>query len=277
MTIGITGVTGKLGSYTARVIADADIPSIHLARTPARAEPYERAEIRQASYENTPATVAALTGVDVLLMVSARENPRRAEEHGAFVDAAKAAGVRHIVDTSFYGASEQATFTLSHDHARTERHIREAGLAYTFLRDNFYLDFFVDMCVNDGEIRGPAGAGRVSAVARRDSAAVAAAILMDPQVWEDRVLNLTGPEDLTMGEIARAVSQSTGTEASFHDETIEEAYASRLRWPAEQWQYDAWVSTYTAIRAGEQEGVSTDVERVLGRPATSLRDLLEEC
>lgn len=244
MTIGITGVTGKLGSYTARVIADADIPSIHLARTPARAEPYERAEIRQASYENTPATVAALTGVDVLLMVSARENPRRAEEHGAFVDAAKAAGVRHIVYTSFYGASQQATFTLSHDHARTERHIREAGLAYTFLRD---------------------------------SAAVAAAILMDPQVWEDRVLNLTGPEDLTMGEIARAVSQSTGTEASFHDETIEEAYASRLRWPAEQWQYDAWVSTYTAIRAGEQEGVSTDVERVLGRPATSLRDLLEEC
>ena len=106
---------------------------------------------------------------------------------------------------------------------------------------------------------------------------MAAAILMDPQVWEDRVLNLTGPEDLTMGEIARAVSQSTGTEASFHDETIEEAYASRLRWPAEQWQYDAWVSTYTAIRAGEQEGVSTDVERVLGRPATSLRDLLEEC
>ena len=68
-------------------------------------------------YANTPEVVEALKGIDVLLMVSARENPERVEEHKSFLDAAKLAGVQHIVYTSFYGADEKATFTLSRDHA----------------------------------------------------------------------------------------------------------------------------------------------------------------
>ena len=60
-------------------------------------------------YANTPEVVEALKGIDVLLMVSARENPERVEEHTSFLDAAKLAGVQHIVYTSFYGADEKAT------------------------------------------------------------------------------------------------------------------------------------------------------------------------
>ena len=63
-------------------------------------------------YANTPEVVEALKGIDVLLMVSARENPERVEEHKEFLDAAKLAGVEHIVYTSFYGADEKATFHL---------------------------------------------------------------------------------------------------------------------------------------------------------------------
>ena len=98
-------------------------------------------------YANTPEVVEALKGIDVLLMVSARENPEHVKEHKSFLDAAKLAGVRHIVYTSFYGADEQATFTLSRDHAQTEAYIKELGFTYTFLRDNFYLDFFIDMAL----------------------------------------------------------------------------------------------------------------------------------
>jgi NAD(P)H dehydrogenase (quinone) len=78
-----------------------------------------------------------------------------------------------------------------------------------------------------------------------------------------------------MAEVAATVSEVTGKAVSFHDESIEEAYASRLRWPAEQWQYDAWVSTYTAIAAGELAEVSDDVLRVTGRDPLTLRQLLE--
>ena len=274
--IGITGVTGKLGSYVADLVDQQGISSIHLARSPERAKVYASAEIRKMVYANTPEVVEALKGIDVLLMVSARENPERVEEHKSFLDAAKLAGVQHIVYTSFYGADEKATFTLSRDHAQTEAYIKKLGFTYTFLRDNFYLDFFIDIALENGEIRGPAGRGRVSAVARKDTSRVAAEILLNPKEWENQTLNLTGPEDLSMEEIVELLSKETGNAITYVDESVEEAYESRKKWPAQTWEYDAWVSTYTAIKAGEQAGVSTDVEKVLGRPAMNLIDVLKE-
>ena len=274
--IGITGVTGKLGSYVADLVDRQRIASIHLARSPERAKVYASAEIRKMVYANTPEVVEALKGIDTLLMVSARENPERVKEHKEFLDAAKLAGVQHIVYTSFYGADEKATFTLSRDHAQTEAYIKELGFTYTFLRDNFYLDFLIDIALENGEIRGPAGSGKVSAVARKDTSRVAAEILLNPKEWENQSLNLTGPEELSMEEIVELLAKNTGKTITYVDESIEEAYESRKKWPAQNWEYDAWVSTYTAIKAGEQAGVSTDVEKVLGRPAMSLIDVLKE-
>ena len=276
LMIGMTGVTGKLGSYVADLIDQKGIASIHLARSPERAKVYASAEIRRMSYTNTPEVVEALKSIDTLLMVSARENPERVKEHKEFLDAAKLAGVQHIVYTSFYGADEKATFTLSRDHAQTEAYIKELGFTYTFLRDNFYLDFLIDIALENGEIRGPAGSGKVSAVARKDTSSVAAEILSHAKKWENQTLNLTGPEELSMEEIVALLSKETGNAITYVDESVEEAYESRKKWPAQTWEYDAWVSTYTAIKAGEQAGVSTDVEKVLGCPAMSLIDVLKE-
>ena len=274
--IGITGVTGKLGSYVADLVDKKGTASIHLARSPERANVYASAEIRQMVYANAPEVVEALQGIDVLLMVSARENPERVKEHKSFLDAAKLAGVQHIVYTSFYGADEKATFTLSRDHALTEAYIKELGFTYTFLRDNFYLDFFIDMALENGEIRGPAGSGLVSAVTRNDTSRVAAEILLNPKKWENQTLNLTGPEDLSMEEIVALLSREAGNSIRYVDETLEEAYESRKKWPAETWEYDAWVTSYTAIKNGEQAGISTDVKKVLGHPANSLLDILRD-
>ena len=273
--IGITGVTGKLGSYVTDLVDKKGIASVHLARSPERAKVYASAEIRKIVYANTPEVVEALKGIDTLLMVSARENPERVKEHKEFLDATKLAGVQHIVYTSFYGADEKATFTLSRDHAQTEAYIKELGFTYTFLRDNFYLDFLIDMALENGEIRGPAGSGLVSAVARKDTSRVAAEILLNPKEWENQALNLTGQEDLSMEEIVALLSKETGKDITYLDESVEEAYESRKKWPAQTWEYDAWVSTYTAIKAGEQAGVSTDVEKVLGRPTMSLEEVLK--
>ncbi|MCY7010347.1 MULTISPECIES: SDR family oxidoreductase [Streptococcus] len=274
--IGMTGVTGKLGSYVANLVDKKGIASVHLARSPERATVYASAEIRKMVYANTLEVVEALKGIDILLMVSARENPERVKEHKDFLDAAKLAGVEHIVYTSFYGADEKAIFTLSRDHAQTEAYIKELGFTYTFLRDNFYLDFLIDIALENGEIRGPAGSGLVSAVARKDTSRVAAEILLNPKEWENQSLNLTGPEDLSMEEIVALLSKETGDAIEYVDESVEEAYESRKKWPAQTWEYDAWVSTYTAIKAGEQAGVSTDIEKVLGHPASNLLDTLRD-
>lgn len=234
------------------------------------------AAVKKCSYEYSDEAIAALSGIDVLFMISAKENPERLQQHLAFIDAAKAAGVKHIVYTSFYNASPNSTFTLARDHAATEQYIKEKGLTYTFLRDNFYIDFFVDMACQYGEIKGPAGNGKVSAVVRSDVANVAVEILKNPEKWANQTLNMTGPEELTLSEMAEQISHSLGKTVTYVEETVEEAYESRKIWQAEQWEYDSWVSTYTAIAKGEQAGLSDDIERVLGKASTSLVKYLRD-
>lgn len=274
--IGVTGVTGKLGGQVAKVLSQKGLKAVHIARSPERAIKYDNAEIRKASYENSEESRKALEGIKTLLMISAKENPKRVEEHHDFIDAAKMAGVEHIVYISFYNNKKDATFTLSRDHYQTEKYIKEQGLKYTFLRDNFYIDFFLDLCFEYGEIRGPAGDGLVSAVARRDAADIVVAVMLNVQEYENKVLNLTGPRDLSMKDIVKVVGEKLGKEIFYINETVEEAYESRKVWEAEQWQYDSWVSTYTAIAKGEQSGVSLNIEKILNRPATSLEDLVKE-
>lgn len=248
----------------------------YLARRPERASKVAGVPVFRSAYDRSPETLEALSGVDVLLMVSASESLNRLAEHKAFIDSAKEAGVKHIVYTSFYNASDQATFTYSRTHAATENYIKEQGLAYTFVRDNFYLDFFLELGQAYGEIKGPAGDGRVSAVARQDVAQVLAKILENPSNWTNQTLDMTGPEDLTMTDAAAILSQDLGKTVRYIPETIEEAYQSRKAWPAEDWEYDGWVSTYTAIAAGEQAGLTNDADRVLGRKPISLADLIKE-
>jgi uncharacterized protein YbjT (DUF2867 family) len=147
-------------------------------------------------------------------------------------------------------------------------------MAYTLLRDNFYADLLPFFADEQGVIRGPAGDGRVAAVARADVADVAAAVLRDPASHAGATYELTGPEALTLAEIAARAGAVLGRELRFHDETVDEAYASRSSYGAEQWQLDAWVSTYTAIRNGEVARVTDDVERVSGHPARTLEQSL---
>lgn len=166
-------------------------------------------------------------------MVSDKEAPNRLQEHLDFIDAAKEAGVKHIIYTSFYNANPKATFTLTRGHAATEQYIKEKGLTYTFLRDNFYMDFFVTLAQEYGEIKGPAGNGKVSAVVRSYVAKVAVAILKDSDKWANQTLDMTGPEALTLSEMAEQLSHLQGKTISYVEETVEEAYASLKAWPAE--------------------------------------------
>ena len=87
--------------------------------------------------------------------------------------------------------------------------------------------------------------------------------------------DLTGPEALTLGEAAQVLSEHRGKEVRYHDESVEEAYESRKKWDAPDWMYDAWVSTYTAIAAGEVEAVTDHVLTLTGRRPLSLADLLQ--
>jgi len=274
--IAVTGVTGNLGGMVSELCKKNGIEVRNLARNVEKAEKLRFSNVFKSSYDKSEDTVKSLEGIEVLFMVSGSENPNRVQQHKDFIDAAKVAGVSHVIYLSFYNASKNSIFTLGRDHYATEEYIKENGFKYTFLRDNFYADFFVDLCRKYGEIKGPAGNGKVSAVVRSDVSEVAAKILENPGKWENQTLNMTGPEELSMAEIVKAVSEYFGKEIKYIEETVEEAYESRKIWKAEQWEYDSWVSTYTAIAENEQSGISNDIEKVLGRKATSLAEYLKK-
>ena len=274
-TVAVTGSTGALGGRVARLLADDGVALRLPARSPERVPDLPGSVVMPMdSYADMVGVARALRGVRTLLMVSGAESADRLAQHRAFVDVASAAGVEHVVYTSFYGAAPDCTFTLGRDHFATEQQIRSSQMTWTFLRDSFYLDFLADLADEDGVIRGPAGAGRVAAVARDDVADCAAAVLRDPAAHTGATYDLTGPESLSFADVAATVGRVQEREVSYHDETVMEAYASRRRWEAPTWQYDAWVSTYTAIAAGELDGTTDDVRRLSGHAPRSLEDLL---
>jgi len=272
--IAVTGATGHVGGLVAHDLARAGARLRLVVRSAARAPQLPGAEVTVASYGNLEASVDALDGVDVLLMVSAAESVDRLDQHRTFIDAAARAGVRHVVYTSFLGAAPDATFTLARDHWATEEHLRAVGIPHTILRDSFYLDFLPNLAGPDGVIRGPAGDGVLGAVARADVARVAAHVLLAPHEHAGATYELTGREALSLADAAHILTEVTGRETTYHPETVEEAYASRASYGAPDWQVDAWVSTYTAIAAGEMALVTDTVERLTGRRPATLRELL---
>jgi NAD(P)H dehydrogenase (quinone) len=272
--LAVTGATGRLGGRIARRLADAGVRQRLVVRDAARAPQLPGSTLAVASYDDGTAVRKALSGVSTVLMVSGAEHPDRLGQHRTFVDAAADAGVEHLVYVSFLGAAPDATFTLARDHWATEEHIRARGLRATFLRNSLYADFFPFLVGEDGVIRGPAGDGRVAAVAQDDIADAAVAVLREPAAHAGGTYDLTGPEALTLTEVAETVTAVTGRPVRYHPETVEEAYVSRAGYGAPDWQVDAWVSTYTAIAAGEMATVSSAVADLTGHPARTLAQLL---
>ena len=272
--LAITGATGRLGGRIARMIAAAGVPQRLLVRDPARAPELSGASAVRASFTDRDALRTGLAGVPTVLMVSASETSDRVSQHLAFVDAAVAAGVEHVVYISFYGAAPDCTFTLGRDHYATEQRLRASGVGFTFLRDNLYADFLPALIGPDDVIRGPAGDGRVAAVAQDDIAEAATTVLLDPGTHVGATYSLTGPESLSITEVAAILTANLGRPIGYHAETVPEAYRSRESYAAPDWQLDAWVSSYTAVAAGELAGVTGDIEHLTGHSATSFAELL---
>jgi NAD(P)H dehydrogenase (quinone) len=275
-SIAITGATGVVGGGTAARLAARGVPTRLIVRDPSRAPAFDGADVRAASaYGAREEMTAALEGIRTLFLIPAHETADRVEQHKTAVDAAVDAGVEHLVYLSYVDASIASTFTLGRQHGATEDHIRATGVPHTFLRMNLYSDFIPLMAGEDGVIRGPAGDGRVAAVRRADIADAAAAVLAGDG-HAGATYDLTGPEAFTLAEAAATIRRLTGREVSYHDETVEEAYASRAGHGAPAWLVEAWVSTYTAIAAGELEGVSDDIAQLTGHAPGTLADVLRE-
>lgn len=282
--VAVTGASGRLGGRLAVRLAAEGARQRLVVRDPARVprlggEYLPRSQVVVAErYDDRAAMRRAFEGVRTVFLVSGREEPGRFYQHRTVVDAAVVAGVERIVYTSLVGAAEDAVFTFARDHWRTEQYIRASGLRWTFLRDNLYHHALTTFVGHDDVIRGPAGDGRVASVSHDDVADVATAVLLDERrrAHDGRTYELTGPQSLTLHEVAEVLSRLAGRTIRYEPESIEEAYASRAVYDVAPAVREGWVTSYAAIAAGELAHVSDDVARLVGRPARGFEAWLDD-
>ncbi|HJA37608.1 MAG TPA: SDR family oxidoreductase [Candidatus Brevibacterium intestinigallinarum] len=280
MRIAITGAAGHLGrhvieSLLARGVAAQDLVAI--VRTASKAEDLTARGITvaEAPYEDVAALTEALQGVDRLVLVSGSEVGKRAAQHTNVLEAAKAAGVAFIAYTSLLNA-ETSGLSLAPEHRDTEALLAASGIDHVLLRNGWYWENFasnVDAARATGHVFGAAGEGRVNGAARRDYAE-AAAVVVTTDGHAGKTYELGGQPSLTYPEIAQAVGTVIGAEVSYVNQSVEE-YQQTLEGaglPAEVAQMIAGWDV--AIAGGALETASTDLEDLIGRPATSLAEAL---
>lgn len=219
-------------------------------------------------FENEASFADVLKDVEKLFLLPPLI-PNQVEVVNAFVDAAKRAGVRHIVKLSAMNADTEPSFTFGKWHAGGERHIQESGLVFTFLRPNSFMQNFINYFPpRDGIIYLPWGNAKASFVDTRDIAAVAAEVLTSDG-HKAKIYNLTGPAALGVADVAKILSEATQREINYADVPEATARDGMLQAGVPQWQVDALMDLHATYKQNRWTAVTSDIEKITGNPATS--------
>lgn len=216
----VTGASGQLGNHVLKALLESVPPQeiVALVRDPSKPLPGIDADVVVRAFDYTQAdTLApALEGVERLLLISSNAVGQREAQHGAVIDAAKAAGVKLIAYTSILDA-DHSPLALAADHKVTEALIKASGIPYAFLRNGWYTENFVENAapaVEHGALLGSAGEGKISTASRADYAK-AAAVVLTGAIDGAQTLELAGDTALTEGAFAAALAEVTGKPVAY--------------------------------------------------------------
>ncbi|MDW5596465.1 NAD(P)H-binding protein [Conexibacter stalactiti] len=280
-TIAIAGASGALGRRAAEFALESVAPEqlVLVSRDPSKLADFaERGVQTRAGDFDAPETLAAaFAGVDRLLLISTDAVGRRAAQHGAAIEAAKAAGVAHVVYTSLpRPEGDHPTGPLAADHFATEQALRASGLAWTLLRNSLYTDLQLGSgghAIASGQLVTNAGDGLAAYVTREDCAAAAAAVLTGTG-HENATYDVTGPALVSQADLAAALAAASGRPVEVVA-VDDDAFTAGL---VASGVPEAFAPVYTgfgiAIRTGLLETQTDVVERLTGRAPTSVADFL---
>jgi uncharacterized protein YbjT (DUF2867 family) len=273
----VTGATGHTGRAVAEALSrrGTSVRAMVRAETdrdrlPAGVQPVV------ADFDDPASIAAALHGARRAYLVTPSSERAEAQQR-RFADLAVQAGVGHLVVLSQLGADEQSPVRFLRYHAAVERHIRDLGIAYTFLRPNLFfqgLPAFAATIAADGRFYAPIGDATISAVDVRDIAAVAAAALTEAG-HDGATYNLTGPAPITHAEIAAALTSALGRDTTFID-VPPDVFAESLQGILPPWQIQGLLEDYAHYRRGEAASVSPAVAEITGRPAIDVKQFARD-
>jgi NAD(P)H dehydrogenase (quinone) len=254
LKVAVTTATGHLGSAIIKTLIPEIGKSsiIGIARSPEKAD-HPGIEIRKGDYNSKQEFDEALTGVDVVLLVSGMDHPeKRIGQHRNVINAAVEAAVRKIVYTSIFSREGSSTFdAIVKSNRQTEKDIRESGLEWSIGRNGLYIEpdvEYMDQYIKEGKIANCAGDGLVSYTTRNELAfAYAQMILHDDR--NRRVFNLGG-EPLTQVQLAAYLNQAFGTDL-YYEEMTPEAYLALQKEVNGEFLGTIIAGIYSKIRNGE--------------------------
>lgn len=274
----ITGASGHLGSATLNFLLKKLPPSqlVALVRDETKATDLKAngIDIRVGEYGDTASLDRAMQGIDTVLLIAGTNEEKRLEQHQNVVNAAKKAGVQRIAYTS-RALRDRNTLVnkLMVSHFQTEDYIKASGLAYTLFQNILYMDVipqFVGPSVFEQGIYLPAGQGKV-AFALRSEMGEAMANALAAGESGNKLYVLTGSEAYSFGDVAIALTSLSGKTVNYRA-AEQPAYEAGLK---ERGLPDVMIrriTDFTAdIASGQEEGVSHDLENLLGRKPASLQ------
>lgn len=281
MTYAVTGSTGALGALAIQHLLSLKVPAssiVALARDAAKAAHLtaQGVQVRIADYEDPKSLQAALKGVDRLLLVSSNAVGQRFAQHKNAIDAAKAAGVKLVAYTSLNQARSSAN-PLAPDHKATEEYLAQSGVPHVVLRNNWYTENYVDDLRHakaSGVIAAAVGTGRVASATRSDYAEAAARVLT-AEGQAGKVYELTGSVAWDYTELAKVATEVLGRPVAFVNQTPAERHQMLVSVGLPDGVAGFVTSLDAGIVAGTLATVSPDLEKLLGRKPTSLRDGLK--
>lgn len=273
--VAVTGPTGNVGAEVVRHLLAAGAPVRTLSRHPdeARARLGDEAEHVRFVFGDAATYPAALRGVAALHLMRPPQIADVARRIHPTIDAAHAAGVRRIAFLSLQGVERNPVVP----HHRIERHLRRSGIPTTYLRPSFFMQNLstthLEEIRRDGELFVPAGRGRTSFVDARDVAEVAANVLLQPG-HEGCAYELTGREAPNYVEVAEVLTEVLGRRVIYADPTPWAFWRRRRDRGTPAAFVMVMLGLYTVARLGLAGRVTPDLERLLGRPPTTLRDFV---
>ena len=272
MTIAITGATGQLGRLVVAKLK-AKVPAaqlVALVRTPAKAADLGIAA-RAADYTQPATLVAALAGVDTLLLISSSEVGQRATQHRNVINAAKKAGVKRIVYTSLLHA-DVSPISLAVEHRDTEAALAAADIPATVLRHGWYTENHtgsVQGAIAGGAVIGSAGEGKFSSATRADFAEAAVAVLTTPG-HEGKTYELAGDEAYTLADVAAEISRQTGKTIPFKNLPVTDYAAALAGFGLRAGLAQAIASWDVDASKGALFDNGRQLSKLIGRPTTPL-------
>src|SRR5262245_20272631 len=267
-SILVTGATGLVGGAIAQQLAAARVPARALVRNPERAGALRKAgvEVVIGDLEKPHTLGGALEGIEKVVLLSSPD-PQQVELQGNMVDAAKRAGVRHIVKISAIGASAQSRFSLGRWHHQTEKEVEASGIPWTHLRPHSFMQNFLASASSirkEGRIYGCMRDGRAPFVDVRDIAAVVVGVLTGSG-HEGKAYDVTGPAALTMDEVAAAITPVAGRKVAYADLPTADFKGALLGIGLPEWLANDLVALQALFASGQAAAVADTVSRVAGR------------